>query len=204
MTPPTKELLGKFIELQKKRLEKRAALITTDKEKEEVESLTIQIKTLENDGRGYTVFPRDTDDTPIFWDFQLKGFFKDAFKALLESDSPKFTKTACGFSKWTSDRVVDQLIFPGPRRIRIALPEGEALGICDRPLRAMDNHGVQRIAIASSETVPAGSVVEFTITYLKSSLKPQILEALDYGQLRGFGQWRNSGKGRFTYEVIAD
>ena len=204
MTPPTKELLGKFIELQKKRLEKRAALITTDKEKEEVESLTVQIKTLENDGRGYTVFPRDADGAPIFWDFQLKGFFKDAFKALLESDSPKFTKTACGFSKWTSDRVVDQLIFPGPRRIRIALPEGGALGICDRPLRAMDNHGVQRIAIASSETVPAGSVIEFTITYLKSSLKPQILEALDYGQLRGFGQWRNSGKGRFTYEVITD
>jgi hypothetical protein len=23
-----------------------------------------------------------------------------------------------------------------------------------------------------------------------------------YGQLKGLGQWRNSGKGRFTFEVI--
>jgi hypothetical protein len=25
---------------------------------------------------------------------------------------------------------------------------------------------------------------------------------MDYGVLRGTGQWRNSGKGRFTYELI--
>ena len=29
-------------------------------------------------------------------------------------------------------------------------------------------------------------------------------EMLNYGQLRGFGQWRNSGKGRFTYEVLEE
>ena len=28
------------------------------------------------------------------------------------------------------------------------------------------------------------------------------LECLDYGKLRGIGQWRNSGKGRYTYELI--
>jgi len=204
MTAATKELLSSFIQLQRKRLEKKAVIISADKEKEELQAINFQIKEMENDGRGYTVFPRDLDGNPIFWDFQVKGFFKDAFKALLESDNPKFTKTACGFSKWTSDRIVDQLIFPGPRKIRILLPEGGEIGICDRPLRATDNHGIQRIAIASSESIPAGAVVEFTITYLKSSLKTQILEALEYGQLRGFGQWRNSGKGRFTFEVIED
>ncbi len=204
MTAPTKELLSNFIQLQKKRLEKKSAIITANKEKEELSAIDLQIKEMENEGRGFTVFPRDTDGTPIFWDYQLKGFFKDSFKALLESDNDKFTKTACGFSKWTSDRIVDQLIFPGPRKIRIILPEGGEIGICDRPLRATDNHGIQRVAIASSESIPAGATVEFTITYLKSGLKTQILEALKYGQLRGFGQWRNSGKGRFTFEVIED
>lgn len=29
-----------------------------------------------------------------------------------------------------------------------------------------------------------------------------VLEWLDYGKLRGLGQWRNSGKGRFEYEVV--
>lgn len=28
-----------------------------------------------------------------------------------------------------------------------------------------------------------------------------VLEWLEYGQLRGIGQWRNSGKGRFSYEI---
>ena len=204
MTAPTKELLARFIELQKKRLEKKASIISADKEKEELESVNLQIKQMENDGRGYTVFPRDVDGTPIFWDYQIKGFFKDAFKALLESDDEEFVKTKCGFSKWTSDRVVDQLIFPGPRKIKIVLPEGGVMGQCDRPLRTKDNHGVERNALASSETVPAGSEITFTITYLKHTLKPQIIKALEYGALRGFAQWRNSGKGRFIFEVIED
>lgn len=29
-----------------------------------------------------------------------------------------------------------------------------------------------------------------------------VREWLDYGMLRGLGQWRNSGKGRFTWEEI--
>lgn len=30
-----------------------------------------------------------------------------------------------------------------------------------------------------------------------------VLEWLDYGKLRGIGQWRNSGKGRFTYQILS-
>jgi hypothetical protein len=29
-----------------------------------------------------------------------------------------------------------------------------------------------------------------------------VREWLDYGRLRGIGQWRNSGRGRFTWEEI--
>ena len=34
--------------------------------------------------------------------------------------------------------------------------------------------------------------------------KEAVLEWLEYGRLRGIGQWRNSGKGRFTDEVLED
>lgn len=232
MTSPTKELLANFIELQKKRLGKKAAIITDEKTKEEMAALNLQIEKLENEGRGYTVFPRLTDalkespkfandptikglkldapaddivnNPPIFWDMQMKGFFKDAFKALLESDDEDFKKEKCGFTKWSSDRTVDQLIFPGPRIIVIHLPEGGKMGRCDRSLKAKDNHGVERMALASSESVPVDSWVEFEVTYLRKSLKKQILKAFEYGTLRGFAGWRNSGKGRFNFEVIED
>lgn len=31
-----------------------------------------------------------------------------------------------------------------------------------------------------------------------------VREWLDYGQLRGLFQWRNSGKGRFVWEEVED
>ena len=44
--------------------------------------------------------------------------------------------------------------------------------------------------------------MEFTVVCLSAEHKAAVLEWLDYGILRGIGQWRNSGKGRFTYEVL--
>ena len=41
----------------------------------------------------------------------------------------------------------------------------------------------------------------FDVLLLGKGLKKAVLEWLDYGKLRGLGQWRNSGKGRFEYEV---
>lgn len=32
--------------------------------------------------------------------------------------------------------------------------------------------------------------------------KEVLEEVLDYGALKGFGQWRNSGRGRFTWEYV--
>jgi hypothetical protein len=31
-----------------------------------------------------------------------------------------------------------------------------------------------------------------------------VRECLDYGTKRGLGQWRNSGKGRYTWEEIKE
>jgi len=204
MQSPDPDKMQSFIDLTNARLEKKKKqAVSDDKTREEIDALKLQIEEMKANGRGYNVFPKDKDGCPLFWDFQIKGMFKDAFKALLESDHPAFTKKECGFSKWSSDRIVDQLIFPHPRRIRIQMPDGGEFGRCDRFLRTTNpSTGQQQNAIASSETVPEGSIVEFEVEYLKKDLRPQILAAFDYGRLRGLAGWRNSGKGRYEYEVL--
>jgi hypothetical protein len=143
--------------------------------------------------KGMTVFPRDKNGRPIAWDYQWKGFFKDACGALREVPGSKCSDLKAYKKK------IDGLIFPGPRMIPIEF-DGE-IGICQRPLRGQTAKG-ERISLASSETIPEGATMEFDIVLLLPSLEKAVIEMLDYGKLRGFGQWRNSGKGRFTYEIL--
>ena len=166
------------------------------KTEEEVSAVT----SLEEFEKSMTVFPKDDDGNPFVWDYQWKGYLKDAFKAL-----KKIPKSECGKIK-AYKQEIDGLIFPQPRKIPIILPKGGQLGICQRPLRASTPQG-ERIALASSETVPAGSMMIFEIQMLAdfegSPLHEKaVIEALNYGKLRGFGQWRNASKGRFHYEII--
>ena len=143
--------------------------------------------------KGMTVFSRDENNNPIFWDYQIKGYFKDAFKFIR-----KIPKSACsGIKNYKQE--IDGLIFVEPRQIPINA-NGE-IGICQRPLRANTPQG-ERVALASSETISAGSYIDFSIKLLSDSHEKAVLEALEYGRLRGFGQWRNSGKGRFHYYVL--
>ena len=156
--------------------------------------------------KGMTVFPRDEDGNPFVYDYQIKGFFKDSCGALsrLTGKDPETGKKAKAVNesgKMTAyKKVIDGLIFPKPRQIVIRMPEGMEITYCQRPLRAQTAQG-ERVALAISEEVPAGSVMEFEVVCLDDKHVPAVLEWLDYGQLRGLGQWRNSGKGRFTYEV---
>ena len=145
--------------------------------------------------KGMTIFPRDKDGNPIAWDYQWKGFFKDACAALR-----KVPKSECGKIK-AYKKEIDGLIFPEPRQIPIAF-SGD-MGICQRPLRGQTAQG-ERVALASSESIPAGATMTFDIRMLLPDHEKAVREMLDYGKLRGFGQWRNSGKGRFTYEVLEE
>lgn len=140
-----------------------------------------------------TVFPKMPDGTPFFWDYQIRGFFKDAIGMLRRVKSYKCAKIT------SYKKVVDGLIFIGERQIPIRC--SGPLGDCQRPLRADTMQG-PRVALAHSESVPAGSTVEFTIILLDDGLEDAVRECLDYGKLRGLAQWRNSGKGRFTWEEI--
>lgn len=142
--------------------------------------------------KGMTVFPRK-NGKPIAWDYQWKGFFKDACGMLWRVPGSECSKIKA------YKKVIDGLIFIDERAIPINF-DGE-IGTCQRPLRGQTAQG-ERIALASSESIPAGATMEFTIRLLcGNEHKNAIIEMLDYGELRGFGQWRNSGKGRFTYEM---
>lgn len=143
--------------------------------------------------KGKTVFPKMGDGTPFLYDYQIKGFFKDSCGGLRKVTGTESSKIKA-FKK-----EIDKLIFPEPRQIPIRF-SGE-IGECQRPLRAQTMQG-ERISLAISEEIPAGATVEFTIVMLNDSYEEVVKEWLDYGRFSGLGQWRNSGKGRFTWEKI--
>lgn len=145
--------------------------------------------------KSMTVFPRNAEGQPIAWDYQWKGFFKDACGMLR-----KVEKSECSKIK-AYKKEIDGLVFVTPRQIPIEY-QGQ-IGTCQRPLRAQTAQG-ERVALASSECIPAGAEMTFEIVMLMDGHEKAIREMLDYGILRGFGQWRNSGKGRFTYEIIEE
>jgi hypothetical protein len=196
------------------------------KMKEEMEALTKDLSPEEAAkiilDKGTTVFPRDEDGIPIMWDFQMKGNFKDVCGMLYRAEgtlSSKFT---------AYKKKIDGLIFVKPRKIRLLVPDGGKIGECQRPLRAQTARG-EITALANSETVPAGTKLVFDIEYMdlkgkapkivkkggktvkdedgnivwtKSEMLETIKEWLNYGAYRGLGQWRNSGKGIYTYKII--
>lgn len=142
-----------------------------------------------------TCFPRTEEGEPFCYDYQIKGFFKDACSSLRRVPGTLSSKLTA-FKK-----VIDGTIFVEQRIIPFRLPDGEACGMCERPLRASSASG-ERVALAASETVPAGTVLEFTVLVMNPKDAETVREWLDYGRLRGLFQWRNSGKGRFEWEEV--
>lgn len=168
-----------------------ASKSSEDNEKEEVDSLPNVDEAVK---KGTTVFHRTEDGKPFIYDYQIKGFFKDACGMLRRSDDT-LSKKLKAYKK-----EIDGLVFVFPRKILLNIPDKKEIGICQRPLRAQTMQG-ERISLARSETVPEGTYLEFEIQLLSKSLESYVSEWLDYGKLRGLGQWRNSGMGKFEYEI---
>ena len=144
---------------------------------------------------GKTVFPKQ-DDKFIMWDYMVKGFLKHAASAL--SRAPD--------SAWSGiqafKKVITQQIFIFPRAILLQVPEGaEVPGSCQRPLQGQTAQG-PKITLANSESLPAGTFFDFEVLLLDYRLETGLMQLLDYGELIGLGQWRNAGKGKFTYKLI--
>jgi hypothetical protein len=148
--------------------------------------------------KAMTVFPRDEDGNFIFWDYQIRGFFKEACSCLRRCKGEDFSAASNKMKAFK--KIIDGNIFVEPRKIPIDMNGGE-IGNLQRPLRAQTMQG-ERISLANSETIPEGSVIEFSIVTLSDDYIPAIKEWLDYGRFKGLGQWRNAGYGRFKYEII--
>ena len=160
------------------------------------------------------VFPADADG-PFLWDYQAKGFFKSAVENLRRDDGTDHYAKALKACR----KLIDGNLFIGAdanlfkaktimerqanRRIRLVLPAGQALGICERPLRAQTAQG-ERVSLARSQMAPPETSIDFDIVCLSQSLADVVEECLDYGAFSGLGAWRNSGMGRFMFTLTTD
>lgn len=159
---------------------------------DEIESLGVQ----EVEEKGMTVFHRDPETgEPIIYDYLVKGFMKNACSVLRTISSTRSSKVTAFKKK------IDGAVFVKERRIHINL--SGPMGVCQRPLRAATMQG-ERVALASSESIPAGSIMYFTIHVMDENLLETVFEWMNYGKKNGLGQWHNSGKGRFDWEIITD
>ena len=153
--------------------------------------------------RGTTIFTRDKDGNPVIWDYQVRGFFKGTCGALQRSKGRKKKFLSSSIKAYMKN--IYGCIFVFPRTIPINPPEDktieQAMSINQRPLRANTAQG-ERIALASSEELPAGSWCDIEISLHDKTLWPTVLEWLDNGVFSGLGQWRNGSYGRFVYEIL--
>ena len=140
-----------------------------------------------------TIFPKLEDGTPILWDYQIRGFFKESIGFLKRVSGSECSKVTAHKKR------IDGTVFIDERKIPITM-RGD-LGDCQRPLRAQTAQG-DRVALANSETVGLHSTFTFTINLLDKTLEKALRECLDYAELHGFGQWRNSGKGVAWWEEL--
>jgi hypothetical protein len=169
---------------------------SADAEKVEAELAALHAEELEQ--KSLTVFPRDDNGTPILWDYQVKGFIKETVGILVDLLDKEIKVGKTKLSKFTHKRIVDNFIDVSPRKIKLS---NGTSAVCVRPLRADTMKG-ERVSLASSETVPAGTSFECEITADTPALEDLVRQCLDRGKRKGLGQWRNSGKGRFEWEEV--
>ena len=154
-----------------------------------------------------TVFYRGEDGFPVLKGYQIKGFLKEAAKAM------RGTLDEVG-SVTTSQGKVDNLIFVKERDIKL-YRDGKRIedidGYLERPLRAQTMQG-PRVSLARSEVIKEGWECEFTLQFIndvhggrsKTYTWDTIEKLLEYGSLKGLLQWRNAGYGAFSFEWVED
>ena len=153
--------------------------------------------------QGLTVFLRNGRGQLCLGNHVIKGFLKAALATLKDQVGVASAKTK-----------IDNLVFVEPTYITI-MRDGEPVmepdGYNERSLRAETMQG-PRVSLASSEEIDAPWTLDIELTLIENSgtakskaLTWEILETvLDYGRFKGLGQWRNSGKGSFTWERLPD
>jgi hypothetical protein len=140
---------------------------------------------------GWTSFYRDEDGRPVLFDYQLKGFLKEVGNIL---------KDQLGIKNLRSH--IENTVYVRPRRLVLG---EEVDGDFSRPLRAMTMQG-PRVSVRRSDFMEAGRSYTVWLDVLKGSkVTKEVLEAIiDFGKVRGIGQWRNGSYGRFDGKLIQE
>jgi len=151
--------------------------------------------------KGTTAFHKLAGGQPIYYDYMLKGFLKEAGMVFNGLRGVKNLRSK-----------IDNLVFVTPRQIILQKPETAfpydannpySVTSCERPLRAMTAQG-PRTALARSEQLPDGTWFECFLEVFNGQISEDILrDLLSYGEKKGLGQWRNGGRGTFTFELEA-
>lgn len=189
-TPMNKQIYSEYIATKAK----------TAKQKSDAEADEENV--MESDEKGITGFYRDDDGDIILKAYQVKGFFKEAAKALKD----QLSLASC-VSK------IDNYVFIDERNIKVLDARGIPLksphDYLERPLRGETAQG-PRVSLAKSEFINEGWQMEFTIKVLENKKTAKsvsmsmdvVKQLLDYGSLKGLLQWRNAGYGTFEYEIL--
>jgi hypothetical protein len=138
--------------------------------------------------KGLTVFLRDKKGIYVE-DYWVKGFFKTSAEVMKE----------WGVLKQLRSKVVNYL-FIRPEKIYVSDDPKAKLDIVVRPLRGQTPRG-ERVCIARSESIPAGTELDFSLHCLNNVITLGcVKDLLSYGQYQGLGQWRGGGCG--TFKVV--
>jgi hypothetical protein len=152
-------------------------------ESDELETLDSSLE------KGTTAFYK-LDGKPIFYDYQVKGFLKEAGRTFNGLYGVKSLRSK-----------IDNMVFLKPRQILIQIPDGKEIEYLERPLRAETAQG-PRVGLARSEMLPEGTKFKCIIEVYRSQINYDILrDLLTYGSNKGIGQWRNGGYGRFDFTL---
>jgi hypothetical protein len=141
--------------------------------------------------KGTTAFHK-LNGQPIYYDYQVKGFLKEAGSVFNGLRNVKNLRSK-----------IDNLVFVSPRQIVLNVPAGAAIDFLERPLRAQTAQG-PRTSLARSEQLPEGTSFECELEVYDGPIsEPLLRDLLSYGAKKGLGQWRNGGHGRFEFELEA-
>lgn len=155
------------------------------------------------DIKGRTGFLRDETGRPLVMDYVLRGYLKDAWRAMSKIPGTESAKLKAGLASINRYAFVEGAGDHADKRyIVLRLPHGGAESVRERSLRASTPQG-ERIALAASEQLPVGTWCDIKLAVLHPGLLGESLlrELLDYGQWQGLGQWRNASNGRFRYTL---
>jgi len=150
--------------------------------------------------KGTTGFHRNEKGIPILYNYMIKGALKE---------SAKWQNGLNGMKALRSKVESTIYVFPRQLPIKTKYEKGKdgrvILGCLERPLRAETMQG-SRVALARSEMIPEGAVIECELKVVKIPRadinKKMLKDLLDFASLKGIGQWRNSGLyGAFNYEL---